>query len=222
MAYYILIHTSLDEAFVAISQDDRILGVMKNAVARNHGAFLHDAMQALMSQHHLPFSAIAAIGVTNGPGSYTGIRVGLSAAKGLAYALNIPMVPVNTLEAIAATAIRDDGGTAKAYVALIHARQYEYYAAVYDAALKTVSEPSLFDAREQPLQIADMDAARIWGIGTGSWNEINEHTAAREMKEIDVAAFAKITAQYVDEGRIVCASEAVPAYLKEAFIISRK
>ena len=79
--------------------------------------------------------------VSSGPGSYTGLRIGVSAAKGLCFGLDIPLISIHTLDIIAATAIKQNGGVSDClYCAMLDARRMEVYAAIYDSSLQVVRE----------------------------------------------------------------------------------
>ena len=98
MSIILNIDTSLETASVSISKEGIILSIQTNAIQRDHAAFVHIAINELLANENLNVSQLDAVGVTLGPGSYTGLRVGLSAAKGLCYALNKPLITVGTLQ----------------------------------------------------------------------------------------------------------------------------
>ena len=81
------IDTATDHAGVCLSREEEILATAENSDQKQHGSFIQPAIQQLFAVTGLGFSAIDAVSVTAGPGSYTGLRVGLSTAKGLCYAL---------------------------------------------------------------------------------------------------------------------------------------
>lgn len=82
---------------------------------------------------------LAAVAVSTGPGSYTGLRVGLSAAKGLCYALSIPLIGINTLQMMAAAAQEN---TSELLCPMIDARRMEVFTAIYDQSLQKVLPPT--------------------------------------------------------------------------------
>ena len=89
------IDTTGSEAFVAVAQDGIVQDVAYSMNKKDHASFLHPAIKAQLLKLNLLPSQIDAVAVTEGPGSYTGIRIGLSAAKGLCYALNVPLICVS-------------------------------------------------------------------------------------------------------------------------------
>jgi tRNA threonylcarbamoyladenosine biosynthesis protein TsaB len=94
--------TCLASCSVAVLDGERVLAFACEVMARGHQERLAPMAQAVMAEAGLPFAALQRIGVTLGPGSFTGLRVGIAFAKGLAAALDIPAAGVGTLEALAA------------------------------------------------------------------------------------------------------------------------
>lgn len=118
--------TCLNACSVALFDGDRVLAHASETMARGHQERLAPMAQALMAAAALPFASLERIGATVGPGSFTGLRVGVAFAKGLASALSIPAVGVGALEALAAEA---SGLTA----AIIDARREQVYLQLFDA-----------------------------------------------------------------------------------------
>ncbi len=96
---YIAIDTSTDFASLALVQDDQIIGEMNWRCGRDHTAQLLPSLSVLLDRAGLELKTAAGIVVARGPGSYNGLRVGLSTAKALAFSLSVPLVGVSTLEA---------------------------------------------------------------------------------------------------------------------------
>jgi tRNA threonylcarbamoyladenosine biosynthesis protein TsaB len=140
MPYILALETALDICSVALGKDGFLVADKSvhgtNLHANQLTIFIEDVMQAA----GISYAGLDAICISEGPGSYTGLRIGTSAAKGLCYALEIPLIAVNTLQSLAF-------GGHKSYVPendnmlfcpMIDARRMEVYYAVYDAAMKEV------------------------------------------------------------------------------------
>jgi len=143
MALILQIDTATEQASVCLSKDNIVLAVEENTEQKNHAAFIQPAIQKIFSVTNLSLSSVDAIAVTNGPGSYTGLRVGLASAKGLCYALNKPLILLNTLEVMANAAINelkkqniDIGNTL--FCPMIDARRMEVFTALFDAFLQPI------------------------------------------------------------------------------------
>jgi tRNA threonylcarbamoyladenosine biosynthesis protein TsaB len=138
MAFLLNIDTAVETASVCLANDDRVLAFAENDLQKDHAAWLHHAISDLLKKGSISRGDIAGIGVSIGPGSYTGLRIGLATAKGLCYALNIPLIAIGTLEMMAA-GVRNEGTAL--VCPLIDARRMEVFTAVYDKTLTAVIKP---------------------------------------------------------------------------------
>ena len=130
MAYILNIETSTNNCSVALSQNGIVVGIKEdNNLEYSHAERLHVYIDEVLKVAKTSTDQLEAIAVSKGPGSYTGLRIGVSAAKGLSYALNIPLISVPTLEALAHQIEIPKG----AIVAMLDARRMEVYSAIYDA-----------------------------------------------------------------------------------------
>lgn len=111
MALILNIDTATSYAGVCISKDQKVLASQSHQNQKDHAAFLQPAIEAIMKEANCNLKDIDAVAVTGGPGSYTGIRVGLASAKGICYALNKPLIIVNTLAVIANASIKNSAKT---------------------------------------------------------------------------------------------------------------
>ena len=139
MATLLHIDTAGEKAMVAISQNGVLKAIQENEVFQTHASFLQVAIQRLVAETAIPLNSIDAIAVTMGPGSYTGLRVGLSSAKGIAYALNKPMIGLSTLALLANAASKQEWFIEKKgqvqIFAMIDAKRMEVFGAIYDSKL---------------------------------------------------------------------------------------
>lgn len=144
MNYILNIHTTAEKAIVNICKEARVLCTATNEDQKDHASFLHIAIKKILQDNDIEISDLKAIGVTGGPGSYTGIRVGLATAKGLCFALKIPMMMFNSLELMAFSAIENYQGVNKEslFCPMIDARRMEVFTAVYDKNLNEVIRPT--------------------------------------------------------------------------------
>lgn len=148
MALILNIDTATEHASVCLSKDGELLAIEFNPNQKDHAAFIQPAIQKLLSTVKCELSTVDAIAVSNGPGSYTGLRVGLSTAKGISYALNKPLILINTLEVIATAAISESPQTSNneerstLFCPMIDARRMEVFTAVYDKNLQPVLAPT--------------------------------------------------------------------------------
>lgn len=156
MSCILHIETSTNVCSVAVSEDGKVIFDKADRTGNNHaealGSFVDEAM-SFADSHAIPLDAVA---VSSGPGSYTGLRIGVSMAKGVCYALNLPLLSVPTLELMCVPVLlRNEEIEDEALLCpMIDARRMEVYAALYDRALKPV--------RGIQADVVDADTYRQW------------------------------------------------------------
>jgi tRNA threonylcarbamoyladenosine biosynthesis protein TsaB len=128
MSLILNIDTAMERASIYLAKNDIIFETAYSENQKDHAAWLHLAIDGLLKKSQITVSEIKAVAVSIGPGSYTGLRVGLSAAKGLCYALNIPLITVNSLHMLAYAVQKE---ATDLIVPVIDARRMEIYTAVY-------------------------------------------------------------------------------------------
>ena len=186
---------------------------------RGHSDLILGMMEALFKDAGISIDVIDAVAVGRGPGSFTGVRVGVGVAQGIAFARNIPVIPVSTLAAIA-QGIFDQGDDDYVAVA-IDARMGEIYGANYQRqqGVAVLLDQEQVYPPEQFLPFADQQ----WiGAGTG-WREYNDLlTEQFEGKLVQVIAerypqassIIKLAQIEVEAGRLLPAEQAIPVYLR--------
>ncbi|MDD2987111.1 tRNA (adenosine(37)-N6)-threonylcarbamoyltransferase complex dimerization subunit type 1 TsaB [Flavobacterium sp.] len=137
MTYILNIETATKNCSVALAKDGEILFCEEIAEeGYSHAEKLHVFIQSVLEKASLSFKDLSAVAVSQGPGSYTGLRIGVSSAKGLCLALSIPLIAVDTLQVLAAQVKVNSG----LIVPMIDARRMEVYTAVFDAHLQKLSD----------------------------------------------------------------------------------
>jgi tRNA threonylcarbamoyladenosine biosynthesis protein TsaB len=137
MSLILNIETATKNCSVSLSKDGDVLFFREIAEAGySHAEKLHVFIEEVLLQSKHSYSELSAVAVSQGPGSYTGLRIGVSAAKGLCYALDIPMIAVDTLAILAEQVQVEEGFI----VPMIDARRMEVYSAVFNAKHKKVIE----------------------------------------------------------------------------------
>ncbi|MFT3676190.1 MAG: tRNA (adenosine(37)-N6)-threonylcarbamoyltransferase complex dimerization subunit type 1 TsaB [Chitinophagaceae bacterium] len=148
MAIILNIDTAGNTASVCVAKEAVPVAVAENPQQQDHAAWMHGAIEGLLQQTGLQFHDIEAIAVSNGPGSYTGLRVGLAAAKGYCYALNIPLIALSTLR-VMAEVHKDE--SVDFICPMIDARRMEVFMAIYDQEYRLLQEPSAVILEENSL-----------------------------------------------------------------------
>lgn len=158
------IDTALNSASVCLAKDAEILSLVINDNQTDHASWLHTAIAELLQKNDYTIHELNAVAVSIGPGSYTGLRVGLSAAKGLCYALNIPLIAISTLKLIA-NAAKAEADTL--ICPMIDARRMEVFTAVYDKELREIY-PSHAMLLDETIFAPELATHKIIFCGTGS------------------------------------------------------
>lgn len=184
MCTLLTIETSTSVCSCALSRDGEILINKENHEGQSHasmlGLFVHEIMEYLRV-HDMQLSAVA---VSSGPGSYTGLRIGVSQAKGLCYGLGIPLIAIPTLR-LMASMMRDRVGEDELLCPMIDARRMEVYAAFFDASLNEVRKTSadIVEAGSYA-DLLDNHKVAFFGNGAAKCREVITHPNARFVDDI--------------------------------------
>jgi tRNA threonylcarbamoyladenosine biosynthesis protein TsaB len=141
MAYLLYIDTSGPESLVMLLKDADILSKRINTVAKDHGQLINIHMQEVLTDAQINWNQLDAVCVLNGPGSYTGLRIGLGSAKGICYAHQLPLILLNKLELIYSAI--PQGSIQQTIGILSKAREQEFFFMSYAADGQIVILPSL-------------------------------------------------------------------------------
>lgn len=163
MSYILSIETATTNCSVALSKEGNTI-FFKEDTSKNysHAESLHVFIDAVLKEAALPAKNLDAIAISKGPGSYTGLRIGVSAAKGLCFALDKPLISVPTLEALAHQVVCKQG----VIVAMLDARRLEVYAAVYNSNYNQIKETEAQILDENAF--ADyLNTGKVYFIGSG-------------------------------------------------------
>ncbi|WEK36614.1 MAG: tRNA (adenosine(37)-N6)-threonylcarbamoyltransferase complex dimerization subunit type 1 TsaB [Candidatus Pseudobacter hemicellulosilyticus] len=231
MALLLNIDTATGTASLCLSLDGKVLGATENESQKDHAAWIQPAIQELLAQHHYTLPQLQAIALSAGPGSYTGLRVGMATAKGLCFALQIPLITENTLKVIA-NATREQvllsgNGTADAGLLLcpmIDARRMEVFTAVYDQQLNIVLAPAamILDNISFNKELVN-NSILFTGNGSTKWKHVCDHPNARfaEVKHTAVHLAPLAEQSFLQENFADLAYEE-PFYLKEFYSYMKK
>lgn len=180
MAYILNIDTTTEVATVCLSKGEDVISSLQNERQNDHASFLHTAIASIVRDSKMKWQEINAIAVSAGPGSYTGIRVGMSAAKGLCYALEIPFILLNTLEIIALSAKLKFPSPESLYCPMIDARRMEVYTSVYDFNLNEIVTHSALILQGNSFQsLLQNNTVFFVGSGSRKFSEIVKNNNAR-------------------------------------------
>ena len=194
MPTILCIETATTNCSVAIAHSGKTLAVKEDYNGSySHAEKLHLFIQEILVENNLKLSNLDAIAISTGPGSYTGLRIGVSAAKGLCFSLDIPLISVPTLTALA-NQVEQRG----IVIPMLDARRMEVYAAVFNPAKKQILKTSAIILEPDSFrEYLERDQVYFIGNGVEKFQKICQHPnanfienklpSAREMVEIVVS-----------------------------------
>lgn len=220
MAIIINIETSAKTCSVALSKEGIIEFQLEDTEGMNHATKLAPFVERCMEELKRKEEKLDAVAVSLGPGSYTGLRIGLSLAKGLAFSLDVPLIGISTLQILAVkTMFRSmEWQGDEIIVPMVDARRMEVFTAAYNFALEDI-------VKEQPM-ILDSDSykelhsyRKVIFIGDGSDKFKDVYTGGNAVWLGDVMPKAKdmlaLSEKFYREKRFIDVAYATPNYLKE-------
>ncbi len=219
MPNIIHIETSTSVCSAALSRDGVVQCHFENFDGPSHASLLGAYVKELMTFARDKEIKVEAVAVSSGPGSYTGLRIGVSEAKGLCFGLGVPLISVPTLELLAcATMFRNYFEEDVLYCPMIDARRMEVYAAVYDNALNSVAPVGAYVVDEHTFaHLLDNHRIVFSGDGSTKCKEVIKHPNAIFVDNIvplatDMLALAE---RAFRNGKFEDVAYFEPFYLKE-------
>ncbi len=219
MANILNIETSTSVCSVALGSDGQIIDHHENYDGQTHATLLSQFIQDALNTVTRKEMKLDAIAISIGPGSYTGLRIGLSQAKGLAFGLGIPLIGINTLQLLTVSAMfREFFDDDVLFVPMIDARRMEVYTAIYNSSLEAKLEPCpmIIDANSFSNYL---DKSSLIFMGNGSdkvKNVITHHNAhfIDGIKPVAVDMLA-LSEKAFRENHFIDVAYSTPLYLKE-------
>jgi len=220
MSLILNIDTAQEIAQISLAESGEVLNGVQNTEQKEHAAFVQPAVKELFSETRRSMNELSAVAIALGPGSYTGLRVGMASAKGICYALNIPLIGVGTLE-IMALGAQKQVQDVDLWCPMIDARRQEVYTAIYDKSLKPVLPPQAMVLQQDSL-IDFIKNYKILFFGSGffKWEKIivqdhNHNHCIFKNILIDYYPLANLAYHYFLRKHFINLAYAEPLYLKD-------
>lgn len=222
MATILEIETSGSVCSAALTSEGMVLAHREDFEGRNHATLLSGYVKHCLDyarEHELKLDAVA---VSMGPGSYTGLRIGLSEAKGLAYALNIPLIGVDTLQLLATRVMfsSPDIEEDTIFIPMVDARRMEVYTAAYDFALDELLKPCALVLDENSFAELKASGRPILYFGSGAdkaqpiFADAPQALYVPEVEAVAVDMIALAERAYMQR-RFIDVAYSTPSYLKD-------
>lgn len=220
MATILCIETSTDVCSVAVAQDNHVIFRNEDFNGPSHavqcGLFVDEAL-SFAESHAIPLDAVA---VSEGPGSYTGLRIGVSMAKGVAYGRNVPLVAIPTLQLLCVPVLlyHEEIPENSLLVPMIDARRMEVYSAIYDRSLKEIRQiqADIVDSNTY-LEYLERGPVVFFGNGSNKCKDVISHPNAIFIDNIHPLACnaAPLAEQRIRRNEIASTAYFEPFYLKD-------
>lgn len=227
MSLILNIDTATESASIAIAHNGITVVHAKNTDQKDHAAWIHMAIKKLVADAGIALNKLNAVAVTAGPGSYTGLRVGMATAKGFCFALNLPLITENTLKVMSLAAINNMGPQPPVrnmlVCPMIDARRMEVFTAIFDKnqevmpSSAVVLDPHTFD------DFLNQSPMLFFGSGSSKFRPLisNPNAIFEEVTwsaiELSILSHQKFLDQEFDD-----IAYAEPLYLKEFYTVSKK
>ncbi len=222
MAIILHLETATTNCSVSISRDDEIIVLKENnAASYSHSEQLHVFIKEALKEASLSFSDLDAVAISKGPGSYTGLRIGVSAAKGICFSLDIPLISIPTLQSMANQVDLKPG---ELVIPVLDARRMEVYSCVYDNNYQEIRETRAEVINEDSF-VEYLGENKVYVMGSGAEkcrgvlqhpNFIFNESVVPSAKDMVSMAFEKYESKQFED---VAYFE--PYYLKD-FVLQQK
>jgi tRNA threonylcarbamoyladenosine biosynthesis protein TsaB len=212
------IDTAVVSASVCLGRDGEPLAQKINPTQKDHAAWLHTAISELLAEQGISLSQLDAIAVSAGPGSYTGLRVGMATAKGLCYALKKPLIAINTLEMMAAGVEEKDGDSL--LCPMIDARRMEVFTAVYRRNGDVLMEPTnLILTEDSYSHLLQTNRILFFGNGSGKFAPLLSHPhASFQNREATAEQMAALSDEKFRQKQFADLAYTEPFYGKDFYL----
>jgi tRNA threonylcarbamoyladenosine biosynthesis protein TsaB len=198
MSLIINIETATQIGSVSLTKDGQLVDFMESKDGNTHAAQLAPMIDTLIKRNNLTYGQLSAIAISEGPGSYTGLRIGTSTAKGLCFALDIPLITIGTLQSLAAHAIAEYDDSFKGiFQPMIDARRMEVYSQSFDADAKALNEVEAVIVDEESFaSVLSANKVLFFGDGAEKCKETIIHPNAIFIDDLQVSALGMIKLSY--------------------------
>lgn len=219
MATILNIETSTKICSVALCSDGQVLTHHENYDGMTHSTLLSAYLKDALDYAHTRSMSLDAVAVSMGPGSYTGLRIGMSEAKGLAFGLGVPLIGINTLQLLVVSAMfKEFFDEEVLFVPMLDARRMEVYTAVYNAALHEVMSPRAMIINEGSFaELLTQHKLLLMGNGSDKVKKVLSHKNLSFMAGVEPVAIdmMALSERAFRNKEFIDVAYASPLYLKD-------
>ncbi len=191
---------------------------------RRHGELILTMAGELMADAEISINRLDGLAFGRGPGSFTGVRIATGVIQGIAFAADLRVAPISSLQALAQGVLRDRGE--KTVLAAFDARMKQVYWGLYDADPEGVMAPRIAESVTYPEKVAVDVPQPLYGAGTGwaTYGETLKNAVTGKLDGVDPACYphardvATLGRDAFSRGNVVGAAEALPVYLRDQVV----
>jgi len=215
MALILNLETATKNCSVSISKDGETIALKEiNTGGYSHAELLHPFIEEVLKETNNKLSDLDAVSVSKGPGSYTGLRIGVSSAKGICFGNEIPLIAIPTLESMAMS----QKGKSETLVSMLDARRMEVYACIYNSEVKEIRETKAEIIDENSYsEYLEKGKVLFFGDGADKCKDIIKHKNAEFVDNIFPSAkqMGQIAEKMYNENKFEDTAYFEPFYLKD-------
>lgn len=230
MSYIIHIESSTSVCSVSLAKDGKLIASKNNFDGQNHAKLIGPYVEQLLQENSVNISQLAAVAVSEGPGSYTGLRIGTSHAKGICYAREIPLIAISPLQTLCESVLHAncsaiENKDSAVYIPLIDARRMEVYTASFNSRCEQTSPVEAMIINEESFLATYTDQEIvIFGNGAAKCLKVLKHPKLRYLANIDCHAdhMCRLAQQAYCKEQFVDTAYFEPFYLKDFVALTPK
>lgn len=219
------IETSTNICSVGLSRNGECIKLIETSEEKAHASNITLLIEKIFAETGYSIRQLSAVAVSSGPGSYTGLRIGASVAKGIAYSIDLPLIAVDTLKSLACGAVALAPNPDAFYCPMIDARRWEAYLAIYDFHLNPILTTQAHILTENSLDTYLTANTEVYCMGNGS-EKFKEKMAAKNWQFLSINCSANyigiLSYESYQKSEFVSVAYFEPFYLKEANVTTPK
>ena len=231
MSYFLCIDTATAVCSVVLTQNDKVLSIKESTEEKAHASYLGVFIDQVLNETAISVNQLNAVAVSKGPGSYTGLRIGVSTAKGLCYGADIPLISVETLQIMSNGMCREALETfntgffpdSALFCPMIDARRMEVYTALFDFNNQRINSTMAMIVKEDSFDSILQNAQVVFaGNGADKCRELLKHKNALFLDNFNHSALhmINIVQQAYHNSKFENLAYFEPYYLKD-FIVTK-
>lgn len=223
MPKFLLIESSGNVCSTAVAVGGKIVAEKSIEEPNSHSTYLATFIEEVLQQSGLKTADLDAVVVAGGPGSYTGLRIGCSLAKGLCFGASVPLISCSSLLALAVAAFQKDASLQRV-ISLIDARRMDAYMGVFDRELNAIEEERFVTIDEQLFATYTSGGNGASGSGVAKWLESypQKHVASSEIVDVYAANLLPEATKKWEQKAFEDVAYFEPNYIKSVFLTKPK